>query len=253
MMGFFFLSCDFTSGLHKDILKAQNYIQEQNFDKAIIVYEDILSRKISKNIKVKINFQLGDIYSIYLNQYDKSISYYKKIIKISDDPLWQVKAYEKIANINFNNKNNYITAAKIYNILKGFKPQLKKHDDYEFNYALSLFKMDKYDEAMAIFEKLSNEKSHNFHVRSFYYLGMSHYFTQNWNEATANWFDYIRREKRKDLIVQAKFMIANAYESAEKLKEAYNIYYSILGEYPNPKVIKNRLDSLYKRRVARKR
>ena len=60
-------------------------------------------------------------------------------------------------------------------------------------------------------------------------------------------------ENRNDRIVKTKFLIANAYESAEKLKEAYNIYYSILGEYPNSEVIENRLKSLYERRVSRKR
>ena len=47
--------------------------------------------------------------------------------------------------------------------------------------------------------------------------------------------------------------MGNAYETMEELKKAYNIYYSILGEYPNNDVIKNRLNSLYKRRIARKR
>ena len=61
------------------------------------------------------------------------------------------------------------------------------------------------------------------------------------------------REKRRDNIVQTKFLMANAYETMEKLKAAYNIYYSILGEYPNTEVIKNRLKSIYERRVARKR
>jgi len=47
--------------------------------------------------------------------------------------------------------------------------------------------------------------------------------------------------------------MANAYEMLEKLKEAYNLYYSILGEYPNTKVIQNRLNSIYARKIARKR
>ena len=67
------------------------------------------------------------------------------------------------------------------------------------------------------------------------------------------WDKYISLEKRRDNIVQTKFLMGNAYETMEELKKAYNIYYSILGEYPNNDVIKNRLNSLYKRRIARKR
>ena len=47
--------------------------------------------------------------------------------------------------------------------------------------------------------------------------------------------------------------MANAYETMEELKKAYNLYYSILGEYPNTEVIQNRLKAIYDRRVARKR
>ena len=60
-------------------------------------------------------------------------------------------------------------------------------------------------------------------------------------------------EKREDLIVEAKFLIANAFESSEDLKRAWDIYYSIKGSYPNTKVIFERLNSIRDRRVARKR
>ena len=65
--------------------------------------------------------------------------------------------------------------------------------------------------------------------------------------------EYLKYEKNKDRIIEAKFMIANSYETKESLKEAYDIYYSILPEYPNPEVIKGRLKSLFTRRQARKR
>ena len=71
--------------------------------------------------------------------------------------------------------------------------------------------------------------------------------------AIDNWFEYLKREKQKNKIVQVKFLIANAYESDEQLKNAYNIYYSLLGDYPNQEVLKSRLKSIYERRVARKR
>ena len=45
------------------------------------------------------------------------------------------------------------------------------------------------------------------------------------------------------MIVTTKFLWQMPMKRAEKLKEAYNTYYSILGEYPNSSVIKRRLDS----------
>ena len=47
--------------------------------------------------------------------------------------------------------------------------------------------------------------------------------------------------------------MANAYETMERLKKAYDLYYSLLGKYPNTEVIKNRLNAIYERKIARKR
>lgn len=82
---------------------------------------------------------------------------------------------------------------------------------------------------------------------------MIYFLNLNWDLAIIAFKKYIKIEKRRDIIVQAKFILANIYETKEELKKAYNIYYSILGEYPNAQVIKNRLESIYNRRVARKR
>lgn len=243
--------CDFTSGLHKDILKAQEHITKQDFGKAAGIYEEILLRKPSKTIQIKINYQLAEIYSIYLNDHDKALLHLRSIIESSNEPSWQVKALEKIGSINFEEFKDYKKAKEVYQKLMSFTPTLEKQDEYTFRYAQCQFHLENYKASSKFFMELSSRP--NFAADSFYYLGLGEFFQNNWERAIKHWFEYLKREKRKDKIVQVKFLIANAYESAEKLKQAYNIYYSIIGEYPNPKVIESRLNSLYERRVARKR
>ena len=250
---FILTSCGFTSGQYKDILQAQEYIEVRNFDKAIKLYHDILNRKPSKTIAIKVNYQLGEIYSIYLNKYKDALNHYNNVISLSNEPLWQVKALEKIGLINFENIKNYNKSIYAYDKLVHFIPKLQNQDFYKFRYAESLFKMDKYSDASNIFKELSVESKTDYGIQSYYYLGLSNFYLEKWDNAISYWFEYLKRERRKDKIVQVKFMIANPYESSEQLKEAYNIYYSIIGEYPNPDIIKNRLKSLYDRRVSRKR
>lgn len=245
--------CGFTSGQYKDILQAQEYIENRKFFKAVKLYKNILNQKPTKNISLKVNFQLGEIYSIYLNKYTEALSHYKKVIKISNEPLWQVKALEKIGHINYENIKNFDESIYAYDKLIKFIPKLQKQDFYKFRYAQSLFQKDNYKSANKIFKQLSIESKSEYGIQSYYYLGLINFYSNKWDQAISYWFEYLKREKRKDKIVQVKFMIANAYESSEKLKEAYNIYYSIIGEYPNSKVIENRLKSLYDRRVSRKR
>lgn len=245
--------CDFTSGLHKDILKAQEYITNQQFSQAVEIYEEILKTKPSKTIQIKINYQLGEIYSLYLNDSGKALKHLQKIIDSSNEPLWQKNAMEKMGGIYFEKFKNYSKARNAYKSLMDFLPKLEKQEFYTFRYALCEFHLKNYSISDKIFKNLSRNSKSEIGIESFYYLGLAKFYVKDWDAAVNYWFEFLKREKRKDKIVQAKFLIANAYESAEKLKEAYNIYYSIIGEYPNPEVIENRLNSLYERRVARKR
>lgn len=249
----FFAGCDFTSGLHQDILKAQDLITNQKFKEAAHVYERILKRKPSKTIQIKINYQLGEVYSLYLNDYKKALTHLQSIIETSNEPLWQVKALEKIGSLHFEKFKKYEAAAQAYERLMSFVPKLEKQLFYTFRYAQCVFYLEEYQKSSKIFRKLSISEDERIRADSFYYLGLGNFYSRDWDSAINYWFEVLKREKRKSKIVQVKFLIANAYESAEKLKEAYNIYYSIIGEYPNPEVIEKRLNSLYERRVARKR
>lgn len=246
--------CEFSSGLYQDILNAQEYITNQDYQKAAQVYETVLSAKPPEAIKTKVRFQLGEIYSIYMNDHKKALIHFKEIIKESNEPAWQVKASEKIASIYFESTKEYIKAEKSYAKLVAFKPVLDRYNFYRFRLGLSLFNLKKFGESSKIFNQIKKVKKETEESSlAYYYLGLTNFYLQKHDEAIKNWFEYLKREKRKDKIVQVKFMIANSYESSEKLKEAYNIYYSIIGEYPNSEVIKDKLESLYKRRIARKR
>ncbi len=246
-------SCDFTSGLNQDILSAQKYVDNQEFSKAVELYERILKKNPSKLIKTKINYQLAEIYYLYLDEQVKALKYYQFIVDNVDDPLWQVKSLEKMADINFTFAKNFPEAIRAYQILMQVKPRLKNYDYYYMRVGESYFEMGKYKKAREIFNVIISEPTHPHYVEAFNQMGLIEFYNKNWDKAVDFWMEYLKRERRKDQIVKTKFLIANAYESNEKLKEAYNIYYSLLPVYPNPEVLRARLKSLYARRVARKR
>lgn len=250
---FILQSCGFSSGLYNDILEAQDLITKQRFKKAAKIYEGVLLKKPSKTIKIKINFQLGEIYSIYLSNFEKSIYHFEQIVTESNEPKWQVNSLEKLGNIYLNETHDYSKAAESYLKLKNFRPILDKNAFYDFRYGLSLLKGGDFVKSNEIFRGLISEGKSDYAIQSYHYQGLAYFYSKDYKKALDSWYEYLKREKRSDRVVQTKFLIANAYESSEKLKEAYNIYYSILGEYPNAEVIQNRLESLYARRVARKR
>lgn len=246
-------SCDFTPPLNKEILQAQQAIIQQNYNLAIKKYLAILKKNPPIDIQVKINYQIGDLYSIYLSENKKSLPFYEKIMKISQDPLWLVKTQDRMGEIHFTYLKNYERSAQIYKKLSLFQPRLANQDFYQFRYALSTLKINDYDQSLELFKKIEAIANHKYKDRSLYFQGLIHFQRKNWESAVDVWKTYLKKEQRRDNIVQTKFLMANAYETMERLKAAYNIYYSILGEYPNTEVIKNRLKSIYERRVARKR
>jgi tetratricopeptide (TPR) repeat protein len=247
------ISCDFTSGLNQDILSAQKYVDNQQFAKAVELYERILKKNPAKVIKTKINYQLAEIYYLYLDEQVKALKYYKFIVDNVDDPLWQVKSLEKMADINFTFAKNYEESLRAYKMLMQVKPRLKNYDYYYFRVGESYFEMRRYNKALEIFNKILDQPNNPYNIEAYYQMGLVEFYNKNWDKAVELWMEYLKRERRKDEIVKVKFLIANAYESNEKLKEAYNIYYSLLPTYPNPDVLRARLKSLYARRVARKR
>ncbi len=246
-------SCDFTSGLNQDILSAQKYVDQQNFAKAVELYERVLKKNPSKIIKTKINYQLAEIYYLYLDEQVKALKYYQFIVDNVDDPLWQVKSLEKIADINFSFAKNFTESIRAYQVLMNVKPRLKNYDYYFLRVGESYFEMGKYNKAREIFNQIISQPTNPYYVEAYNQMGLIEFYNKNWDQAVEYWMEYLKRERRKDQIVKVKFLIANAYESNEKLKEAYNIYYSLLPSYPNPDVLRARLKSLFARRVARKR
>ena len=253
ILGVSSLLIDFTPPLNKEILQAQDFITHQEYKTAISKYEEILKKHPPKEIQVKINYQLGDLYSIYLSQNKMAVQYYERIVKISDDPRWLIKAQERLGEIYFSYLKRYKRSRSIYKKLSEFRPKLIRQDFYQFRYALSTF-LDGQDQAsLELFREIQKSISHEFYTRSVYYEGLIYFEKKLWQNAINTWKRYLKSERRRDNVVQAKFLMANAYETIEQLKVAYNIYYSILGEYPNTEVIQNRLKGIYERRVARKR
>ena len=249
----FFVSCNFTPRIHREILEAQDIVAKQNYSEAIKKYEKILELNPRDTIKVKIHFQLGELYHIYFSDYKKAIISFSKIQNLTPNPKFQIKAKEKIADIYFSFLGKYEVPISIYKKLLQFRPKLIKNSFYKFRLGVSYLNLNKYEESQQCFNELINSNEKKYASKSLFYLGQLNYQQEKWSDSIIFWKKYIRVETKPNQIIKTKFLIGNAYESIENLKEAYNYYYSVLGLFPNTEVVLNRLNSVYERRVARKR
>jgi len=247
------LSCDFAPTLDKDILEAQRAIDQQDFNKAASINDDILRKSFKRQIRRKVLYQQGEIYLVHLENPQKALNYFQEIYQGELDPYWQVKSLEKIADIYFFNLKMFDEAKQSYEILAGFKPPLKREDYYVFQMARSLMEGKNFLDAYKIFKTISEDKKNPFETDALFQRGLIHFYLKEWGKSVELFKKFIGLSSSKEMSVQAKFLIANCFETQEKLQEAYNIYYSLIDSYPNIEVIKSRLKSLYERRQARKR
>ena len=244
-------SCDFTPRIYKQILHARHLVAEQRYAEAIEEYKRILEK--SPPEEAKIYYQLGELYSIYLLKNTKALPYYKKAIETGRDIHWMVRSQERIAEINFSFLKDYESASEDYRKLVRLPAPREKRDFYQYRLALSLIEARRREEGHRILWAIGTDSGHTYYVHSLYQMGMYYFLKKQWKKAIGHWENYIEKEKRKDNIIQARFLMANAYETMEDLKTAYNIYRSLLSDYPNMDIVKNRLEAIYARRVARKR
>jgi tetratricopeptide (TPR) repeat protein len=247
------LSCDFTPPINRKIIDAQNYITNQEYKKAAVLYEEILKNNLKRDLRIKLSFQLAELYSIYLGDYNKAVNYYIEAKELSDSTVWIIKIEEKLAEINFSYLKNYNESLKVFKRLVAFQPKLQSYDKYQFQIGMSYYFLRDYEKALEQFTLIQTNINNEYFINSFYQIGLIYYERREFSKALFVWSEYIKRETKKENIMQAKFLIANIYESTDNLKSAYDIYYSLLSDYPNTEIIQARLKSLYDRRVARRR
>lgn len=254
LIGFLFLSsCDFSPKLQQEILKAQELVSKGEYKNATGLYEKVLTMNMDPQLRVKILYQLADLFSIFLGDVDKGKKYYLKVFEITDEIQDQIKALERIGELNFTYLKNYKEAISTYNRLLEIKAPGSELDFFQLRVALSYFNLSDFERAHFELEKINQNPNHQYNVISLYYLGLIHFRKNEWGPAINIWKKYLEVEKRRDKKIEVRYLMANAYETMENLKEAYGIYYSLLGEYPNTQVIQNRLKAVYLRKVSRKR
>ena len=227
-------------------------MQKFKYKEAAEKYEEILGRVPPSALRSKIYFHLGEIYHLYLGNNEKAIHFFEETISSVSDPNLKILSKERLAKIYFE-KREFFLSEKYYRTLYNFFPKLERHEKYQFNLGFIFLKRSKLKKAESIFKKIIKTKNHQFKIKSYFHLGLVEFNSKRWKKAIDYWNHYLKLENKEEELIEAKFLLANTYETMENLEKAYEIYYSILEEYPNQEVIRNRLKSVYKRKIERKR
>jgi len=247
-------SCSPRSHLQEQLQLAQDFSDKHQYEDAYKVYQKLKKLNLNKNLKQEIIFQMAKIESVYLSEYKKSYAHLQELASMSSgDTNWQFLAYRELAFLNIDHLNQFNEAADYFDKLTHIAKEKDQKDYFEFKKVDALLKGGVSNKVEKLLLKMSQDKSHKYQSKAGYELGVFYFESAKWNEAITFFLNYLKQNVGKDEEVRIKFLIANAYESLDKLVLAYNLYASIINDYPNPELIKKRMNTIYERRVSRRR
>jgi tetratricopeptide (TPR) repeat protein len=237
----------------KRIAKAQEDVKEQRYEEAAQSYELILRKNLSRDLRVRVLYQLARLYSLNLKKNVAAVECYQWIIDNAHDPTWEITAGEELADLQFSTMKNFKGAVISYGKLASYLPAPQRKDFYEMRIGLAYLEAGECKYAHEVFEKISRSHDNKFKSRSLLEKGRANFCLKEWVKSIADLNQFLQSAPRKEDAVQAKFLVANAYETTENLEEAYRQYHSILDDYPNPEIIRERLGAIQRRKADRNR
>jgi len=242
----------FSPKSYQKIIEAQELILQQKYDKALITYEKILQKKIPSEIKTRILIQQSELLSIFLNRPKEAVeSILQAKQEAPEDLPLQLSLDSKLAELYFGVLKDYQKSYVIYKKMSQIIPKIENYDFYRYRSLLSLFFQSKYSLAKEETEKVLKESpDFSFYKECILLLGKIFFYQEDYEQSLKYFAQFLSFEGiAQRQLAETKFLMANAYESLGKLKNAYKFYESTLKHYPNIEVVKQRLNSVFQRKT----
>lgn len=182
-------------------------------DKAVQTLRLILKKYPHRDMAPAAQFYIAQIYELGYNDYGRAIEEYRKAAEYS---------------------NREIREKSMYNLA----------DD--------LFRLGKVDEAEDTWIHQVEEFPNGPHAELGYFrLGTTAYSKGKLDEAEVYYRKALAKTTDKELIVKAKFALADCLEAEDNLSEALKLYKELVPVYPNPEAIQIKIRALETRIVKK--
>lgn len=236
------------------ILQAQELIIRGEQEKAASLLNELLLTNLLPAVKEKIFFQLVDLQLLHLRKPEIAL-------KILDNTqLYELQGPDIEIKINHYRAQIYDIhlqdcrqAIPYYQQLSNYLPRLAEIDYYQFSLAKCFKTLERWNEAIALFKKMSLDPHQPFQKKASMQLVLSYYLTRQLPQALEQVKQYLELETDLEQLIYANYLKANILEDLEQLEEAYKIYASLLYQYPNQELVKQRMNRIYERRLNRGR
>ena len=199
-------------------------------------------------------FMAGQIYGLYLDQFDRSLDAYQRLVKDYPDSEYASRALLGRAEIYHYKYENYSRAILEYHRLLVRDPAFPQADQIHFRMARCFLELRNFDDSRAVLELILKQyPQSDWADDAALGLAESYYLQGRPETALSIYREFIRAYPQSPLLIQARFGVAKSLEESLRLDEAIAAYQALLKDYPNPGLIQERLTAVEKRFQERNR
>jgi TolA-binding protein len=248
----FFFACNANSPETKFLL-AEKLLEDKKYDAAISEFQVIVDKSPQSRFGLEAQLKIAQIQHLYLGRSEQAIGSYREFLKRVKDDDQRREVERTLADLQFQNFENYDEAIAAYSRLVKEDPNQKETEALMFRLGRAFFLQSKFSDAIKMFEyQRTRFPSGELYWRAELEIGNALGADGRCNEAVPRFNNVIGSGPREQRIL-ASFAKASCFEEQDELDKAYELFSSIKDDYPAASVVELKLQRIKRRKILRKR
>lgn len=234
-------------------LLAEKLLEDKKYEAAINEFQMIVDKSPHSQLGLDAQLKVAQIQHLYLGRSQEAIDAYREYLDNSKDETKRREVEKILADLQFNNFEDYDQAISSYTKLIKENTDEKEGEELIYRLGRAFFLKSKFDDSIKMFE----------YQRARFPEGALHWKAEleigNALSAKGKCADAIKQyekvilEAPAELKVLAKFAQASCFEEQDELDKAYELFSSIKESYPAPSVVELKMQKIKRRKILRKR
>lgn len=237
--------------LQGDFARGEKLQLEGKYEDAAAVFENLYDRHPHFHRAAEAIFQTGEIRNLYLHSYHEALLAYLLVERDYPDSPLAERALKQVADIYKNQLREYLRAIVIYQKLLDMGGKDSSEAQYEM--ADCYFRLNNFEQARIEFESfLKNFPDSERSAEVQYRVATAASLEGNLDKALETFKLVSKNWPDSAYAVEARFGQAGVLEEREELRSALQILEDLRDVYPNPKILKKRIEQV-EERIKKKR
>jgi len=230
------------------IQEAEEKISRTQYAEGAELLKKAVSLNPESRSSSKALYKLGFTMESYLRDMEGALFNYHEFIRLSQDPVSIYEVLKRVANIYFEQTQDYEKAINSYKKLLSFSPESLEADVFQLRVALSFFQQNKFEQSREEFQTLTVKyPKSQYLARARYEIGNSYYMEGKYDIAVEALKQVLRLHPQSEFSTESQFLMGQCFEHLERFKEALQTYENIEGRYVSPEILKYRMNILRKK------